>query len=169
MFFHTWMDLGKVAASALLTHPILILFLRISGKRTLAKLNAFDLVVTVALGSTLSTIILSRDVAIVEGLLALLLLVALQYCVAWLSARSERFQAAVKARPQLLFADGRPFHDVLRKERLTLEELEAAARSSGAAGLTEVSHVVLETEGSLSVIKQASKSVRGVSGARSER
>jgi hypothetical protein len=65
----------------------LIAVLRWSGKRTLAKMNAFDLIVTVTLGSTLATILLSRDVALLEGLTALVLLVVLQLAASWLSVR----------------------------------------------------------------------------------
>ena len=76
MFLQTWSDLGRIILIAVLTYPALILVLRLSGKRTLAKMNAFDLVVTVALGSTLATILLSRDVSYLEGLLALALAVS---------------------------------------------------------------------------------------------
>lgn len=57
----------------------LVLLLRVNGKRTLAKSNAFDLVVTVALGSTLATVLLSSTVSIAEGVLGMMLLVGLQY------------------------------------------------------------------------------------------
>ena len=63
----------------------LYLILRISGKRTLAKMNAFDFVVTVALGSTLATVFLSKDIALAEGLFAFALLAGLQRIVAWLA------------------------------------------------------------------------------------
>ncbi|HAD46718.1 MAG TPA: DUF421 domain-containing protein, partial [Alcanivorax sp.] len=60
---------------------------RVSGKRTLAKMNAFDLVVTVAIGSTLATIVLSKSVALAEGLLALALLIGMQFAISWSSTR----------------------------------------------------------------------------------
>ncbi len=63
--------------------------------------------VTVALGSTLATVLLSKDVALAEGLLALALLIFLQYAIAWASIRSEHFQRLVKAEPTLLLRDGR--------------------------------------------------------------
>jgi uncharacterized membrane protein YcaP (DUF421 family) len=70
--FDTWAGLAQVAVVGVLAYAGLLLLLRISGKRTLAKMNAFDLVVSVALGSTLATTLLSRDVAVAEGVLALL-------------------------------------------------------------------------------------------------
>jgi uncharacterized membrane protein YcaP (DUF421 family) len=67
-------------------------------------MNAFDLVVTVALGSTLATVILSKDVALAEGLLALLF--ALQWVVAWGSTRSQWVSELVKSEPQILYHRG---------------------------------------------------------------
>lgn len=131
----------------------LITILRISGKRTLSKMNAFDLVVTVALGSTLATISLSKDTALLQGLLVLALLVLLQLIVAWISVRSETFQKIIKARPTLLFHRGEFLEPALRQERVTQEEIVAAIRSEGISNLRGVFAVVLETDGSFSVLK----------------
>lgn len=64
MFFNAWSDIGRVLVVGGLAYAGLVLLLRLTGKRTLSKMNAFDLVVTVALGSTLATILLSKDVAL---------------------------------------------------------------------------------------------------------
>jgi len=72
-----------------LAYVALVVFLRVSGKRTLSKMNAFDLVVTVALGSTLATVLLSKDVALAEGVLAFALLISLQFVVTWSSVRAR--------------------------------------------------------------------------------
>jgi uncharacterized membrane protein YcaP (DUF421 family) len=132
----------------------LIFILRLSGKRTLSKMNAFDLVVTVALGSTLATISLSKDTALILGLLVLVMLILLQYVVAWLSVRSERFQQLVKATPQLLFHEGEFLEPALRSERVSREEIFAAIRAQGVADLRHVAAVVLETDGTFSVLKK---------------
>ena len=91
-----------------LAYVFLVGSLRVSGKRTLAKLNAFDLVVTVAYGSTLATVLLSEKVALAEGVAALLLLIALQYLVTALSVRSRAFARAVRSEPSLLLRNGEP-------------------------------------------------------------
>ena len=83
IFFQGWSGVGRVLLIGSLAYVYLILLLRVTGKRTLAKLNAFDLVVTVAIGSTLATILLSNDVALAEGIAALTLLAALQFAVAF--------------------------------------------------------------------------------------
>ena len=155
MLFDSWVGLGRVLLVGTLAYIALVLLLRISGKRTLSKLNAFDLVVTVALGSTFATVLLSKSVALAEGVLALALLILLQYVIAWLSVRSPRFQTLIKAEPTLLLHRGGFLEGAMRAERITREEILAALRASGAAQPQDVAAVVLETDGSLSVIGQA--------------
>ena len=82
MFFDSWAELGRVTVVSVCAYAALVLLLRVSGKRTLSKMNAFDLVVTVALGSTFATVLLSKDVALAEGVLAFALLISLQFAVA---------------------------------------------------------------------------------------
>jgi uncharacterized membrane protein YcaP (DUF421 family) len=106
MIFDSVGGLIRILVVAIVAYAALVTFLRISGKRTLPKMNAFDLVVTVALGSTLATVILSKDVALAEGLLALALLIALQWVVAWGSTRSQRVSELVKSEPQILYHRG---------------------------------------------------------------
>ena len=73
-----------------LAYTALVVLLRTTGKPPLSKMNAFDLIVTVAHGLTLATVLLSKDVALAEGVLAFALLVHLQFAITWLSIRSER-------------------------------------------------------------------------------
>ncbi|MEJ7744413.1 MAG: hypothetical protein WKF73_18845 [Nocardioidaceae bacterium] len=87
MWFDTWTDLGRVLIVGPLAYAALVAVLRISGARSLSELNAFDLVVTVALGSTLATVLLNGSVSLAEGVLGLVVLVLLQYLVSRLSLR----------------------------------------------------------------------------------
>jgi uncharacterized membrane protein YcaP (DUF421 family) len=145
-------DLLRILVVAVLVYPILVLTLRISGKRTLSSLNAFDFIVTVALGSTLATILLSETVSLLEGVLALVLLVVLQYVVAVLSVRWPASQRLLKSQPTLLLADGDMLPEAMRRHRITESEVRQAARGQGAGDLAELAAVILETDGSLSVI-----------------
>ncbi|MCY7376749.1 MAG: hypothetical protein LH472_12385 [Pyrinomonadaceae bacterium] len=87
MFFDDWFGLIRILIVGVLAYSALIFVLLASGKRTLSKWNAFDFVVTIALGSTLATVIISKDVSFAEGVLALGLLVGLQFVITWLSVR----------------------------------------------------------------------------------
>jgi uncharacterized membrane protein YcaP (DUF421 family) len=160
MFFDSWTGLGRVLVVGTLAYFALVLTLRVSGKRTLSKLNAFDLVVTVALGSTLATVLISKDVALAEGLLALALLVLLQFVLTWLSVRWPRVQELVRSEPTLLLYQGRFLDDAMRQERMTREEISAALRGSGVSKPENVAAVVLESDGSVSVVRHVQPGAR---------
>ncbi|WP_017670487.1 YetF domain-containing protein [Blastomonas sp. AAP53] len=155
MLFDGFYDLARVAGISLLAYVSLIIVLRLAGKRSLAKLNAFDLVVTVALGSTFATVLLSSDVAFLEGLLAFAALALLQWGVSRLSVAWPAFRNLVRSQPRLLLEDGEFLMEAANDERITQDELLAAVRSAGVGRLEDVAAVVLETDGSLSVIKRA--------------
>jgi uncharacterized membrane protein YcaP (DUF421 family) len=155
MLFDTWTGLGRVVLVGTLAYAALVAILRISGKRTLTKLNAFDLVVTVALGSTLATVLLSKSVALAEGILALALLVFLQFVITWLSVRSPGFQAFVKSEPTLILHRGQFLDSAMRAQRITREEVMAALRSNGVRDAAQVAAVILETDGTIAVVAQA--------------
>jgi uncharacterized membrane protein YcaP (DUF421 family) len=107
MWFQDWQGVGRVVLVGLSAYALLVLMLRVSGKRTLSKLNAFDLVVTVALGSSFATVLLSKDVALAEGVAAFLVLIGGQYGVAWLATRSRLVRQVVKSDPRMLLFRGR--------------------------------------------------------------
>lgn len=155
MFFDSWAGLWRVLVVGTLAYVALVGILRISGKRTLTKLNAFDLVVTVALGSTLATVLLSKSVALAEGVLAMALLIFLQFVITWLSVRSPSFQTVVKSEPTLIMHQGQFLDGAMRAQRITREEVMAALRSNGVADAAQVATVILETDGTIAVIQGA--------------
>src|SRR5690606_21833559 len=95
--FSDWAAIGRTLAAGICGYVVLIFVLRVSGKRTLSKMNAFDLVITITFGSTFASLMLSRDISLAEGLAALALLALLQYIVARLSVASEAFSGLVKS------------------------------------------------------------------------
>ena len=156
-FFDSWTVLLRTLVTGVLAYLSLILFLRVSGKRILSKMNAFDLVVTVSLGSTLATIMLNKDVALAQGALALALLIGLQFAITWSSIRVRWLRQLVTGEPALLLLRGQFLPRALRHERVTEDEVRAAVRSAGLTALEEVEAVVLETDGSFSVVKRANE------------
>ena len=148
MWFDTWSDVLRVLLVGVASYAALVVFIRVSGKRALAQLNAFDFVVTVALGSTLATILLSSDVSYVEGAIALALLLALQVIVAFLAARWHRVRRLTTASPTVLLKSGRFDDAALRRTRLS----RADVRQAGVGDLSSIAVVVLESNGGLSVI-----------------
>jgi uncharacterized membrane protein YcaP (DUF421 family) len=155
MFFNSWYGLGRILIVAFLAYFALIICLRISGKRTLAKWNAFDFIVTIALGSILATQILSKETPLLEGVLAFSFLIALQFLITKISVYSKFVRDSVKAEPTLLLRDGKFIDEALRRQRVTESEIRAAVRAKGFAALEDAEAVVLETDGSFSVIEKS--------------
>jgi uncharacterized membrane protein YcaP (DUF421 family) len=152
MWFDGWANVGRVIAVGAAAYVVMVIELRVAGKRTLAKMSAFDLVVTVALGSVLATIALSRDVSLVEGAVAITLLVTAQWVVSWLSVRTGWVARIVRAEATIVFRDGDFDAEALDRARVLRAEVDQAIRAGGFGDREQVGAVVLETDGSLSVI-----------------
>ncbi len=152
MWFDNWSDIVRVVLVGAAAYGSLMLVLRFSGKRTLAKLNAFDFVVTVALGSTLATILLNSSVSWSEGVTALLALAVFQFLVAGASAWIPGARSLVTGSPTLLVRSGATIPSAMRDQRVTDADVRQAVRQAGLGDLGRVAAVVLETDGSLSVI-----------------
>ncbi len=154
----SWPSWLTVIVVVPIAYVSLLVVLRVAGKRTLSKLTAYGLAVTVAFGSLLATVIVSRSVPLGDGVLAFTTLAALQWVVAWGATRSRTIARVVIARPTLLVCRGRVDDRAVRRQRLRLDDVRAAVRAAGHASVTEVLAVVLETDGSLSVVGAAGAS-----------
>ncbi len=152
VFFGGASGVWRTIVFGIVAYVALIAMLRLTGKRTLSKMNAFDLIVTVALGSTLASVMLNASVPLVDGLLALGLLVMLQFLITWASVRSAHVRALVKSEPTLLASDGNYHREAMRHQRVLEDEIDAALREHGYDRLDEVRYVILENDGKLSVI-----------------
>ncbi len=135
-----------------IAYVAIVFMLRISGKRTLSKWNSFDFVVTIAFGSILASILLSTKDSFGTGILGFALLVLFQYIITWVSSRSSWVQKLVKAEPALLLYKGQFQDDVMKRERVANGEVLAALRANGVSAIEDADAVVLETDGSFSVI-----------------
>lgn len=152
LFYQGFDDLKNLVIIAPFTYFALVAILRIGGKRTLSKMNSFDFIVTVALDSILATTLLSAKTSLSEGMLATGLLVLLQYLVTFTASRSRLFCQVIKSDPRLLLYNGKPLDDALKTEHIARNELLAAIRKSGHSEFDEVGAVILENDGSLSVL-----------------
>lgn len=157
MFFSSWYALLRIVVIAACGYVILIALLRMSGKRTLSKLNAFDLVITVAIGSTFSNLVVSKDTALADGAIALATLIGLQFLVTWSSVRTQVVDRLAKAEPTLLFYGGEFRENTMKRERVTKGEVLGAVRRQGIESLEQAAAVVLETGGELTVIRRSGR------------
>jgi uncharacterized membrane protein YcaP (DUF421 family) len=154
IFFDGWSGPLRILVVGVLSYATLVVLLRLTGKRTLSKLNAFDLVVTVALGSTLSSAILDRNTPLLDGLVAMGLLVLLQFAVTWTTVRQPSLRRLIRADPVLLMAGGALRPETLRRERITEDEVVQAIRDSGGRTLADADAVFLQSDGSMAVISR---------------
>jgi uncharacterized membrane protein YcaP (DUF421 family) len=155
VLFQNWDVVLRTLWIGTAAYIALILILRVSGKRTLSQLNAFDFVITVALGSTLASVLTSPNVALAEGVTALALLVALQYVATWTSVRVGWVRTAIRSQPSVLVYRGRLVDGALRRERLTEDEVRQVLRQQGHPDLETVGALVLETDGSFALLEEA--------------
>lgn len=139
----------------ILSYLILIIVLRISGKRTLSKWNAFDFVTTIALGSILATALTSTQVSLAQSVTAFIVIVMLQFVITFTSVRSRGVLKLIKSQPTLLLFKGQYRLDAMQRERVAKAEILAAIREKGMADVEQVHAVILETDGAFSVIGTA--------------
>ncbi|GAA2002010.1 DUF421 domain-containing protein [Nakamurella flavida] len=152
MFYDNLSGIYRVLIVGPLGYIWLIAVLRVTGKRTLAQLSAFDFIVTVALGSTLASMVLTKSVAWAEGAVGLAVLALLQLAAAWMSVRFTWIRRGLTSSPTVLVRDGVVLEAVLREQRITEQGVLQAMRAAGVGGTELVAAVVLETNGTLSVI-----------------
>lgn len=151
-FFGGWQPVLRIMVVGTAAYIALILILRASGARTLAQMNAFDFLVTVAIGASFGRVLTARGVSLAEAVAAFVLLVALQYIVSWLKTRSPRFESAITSPPTMLYYRGAFQRDAMRRVRVTESELRTAVRQQGTGTLQDVEAIVLEANGQFAVI-----------------
>lgn len=152
--FKDWESLLHIGLCALISYVVLFTFIRITGKRTLTKLNAFDFVVTVSLGSTLSSMILGKS-PIAEAMLALAVIIGLQFLLAYSAKKSQTIEKIINNSPTLLYYNGVFIESAMEKEIITEDEIHAEIRKYRIEHLEHVRAVVMELNGEITVIKKS--------------
>jgi uncharacterized membrane protein YcaP (DUF421 family) len=130
----------------------LVIGLRLAGKRELAQLNPFDLVVLLTLSNTVQNAIIGDDNSITGGVIGAATLLLVNYLVVRFLFRHERLDQFVEGEACVLIENGKILEDKLTQEVLTRQELEAAAHKQGFGDLKEVDRAVLEPSGTISFI-----------------
>lgn len=157
MFTLNWGDLGRIIVIGILAYIALIVMLRIAGKRTLTQLNAFDLVITVSIGSVFGTVLLDNAISIFDGMAAFFVLIALQWIFSKTTTETNKISHVIKGEASILYFRGQYFQDVMEAERIEKEEIIQAVRMQGKESLDEVEAVILESNGQFSVLSKSSE------------
>ena len=154
----SWPVIGQTVIATLLAYLGITLLLRISGKRTLTRMTAADMIVPFTLGPIMASAILVPQVSFYAGYTAFTIIVLLHILVSWLSDRSRFFQRLVRPEPTLVYHEGRKLQDAMRRERVSDSDLHEAARASGYAALDQVQSIILEADGVFNVIERQGQS-----------
>lgn len=141
-----------IIVSAVAVYLIIILYTRMFGLRCLSKMSSFDFATTIATGTLLSSTIISKDVTVLHGALALLVLYTLQFIVATLRIKFKGFKNTVDNSPMLIMNRDQILHENLKKVQLSVGDLHSHLRQAGVMNYNDVIAVVFETTGDVSVI-----------------
>ncbi len=154
IWFGSWDSIIRIICVTPVAYIATVFFLRVSGKRTLAKMNAFDFVITIALGSVLAGVALNQNFPLADGLTVILMFIGLQLLFTWLSVRVKKIKTLITSQPSLIFYKGNFQFQTMKKERITVEEIHSAARQKGHSSLMGVDMIILETTGDIAIIKK---------------
>jgi uncharacterized membrane protein YcaP (DUF421 family) len=136
----------------IIVYLFLIIGLRLAGKRELAQLNPFDLIVLLTLSNTVQNAIIGNDNSVTGGLIGAATLLIVNYFVVRFLFNHENLDRLVEGDPDVLIENGKIRHDRLKKELITMSELETAAHRQGFASLAEVDRAVLEPGGTITFV-----------------
>ena len=155
----TWADMFQLAlpvfeklARPIIIYTFLVIALRLAGKRELAQINTFDLVVLLMLSNTVQNAIIGDDASVTGGIIGAISLLVVNYLVVRFLFRRTKLERFLQGSSLLLIEHGRVLHKNLDRELISLSELTAAAHRQGYHSLEAVEECVLETGGSLAFI-----------------
>ena len=154
IFFSGWGPVLRTAVSTTASYLILVFLLRIAGPRVLAKWYAFDLIVTVALGSSFASNVLSKDTTVAQAGVGFVLLIGLQFLVSLAVLHWSPMRAIVNSNPTLVLLHGEFQDEPMRRQRVAEADIRAAVRQHGIAALEDVGAVILEADGTFSIIRK---------------
>lgn len=135
-------------------YVVVLVLVRISGKRTVGQFTPFDLIVVVLLGESVGHSMIGEDHSLLGGLMVAATLLGLNWLMGFLSARSPKFDRVAEGRPVLLARDGEVFTDVLRRHSLSEKEFDMAMRDHGVVDHGHVALAMLETSGVITIVEK---------------
>ncbi|MEX0753604.1 MAG: YetF domain-containing protein [Actinomycetota bacterium] len=145
----------EVVLRALVVYVFLILVMRALGKRELTGMTAFDLVLLIVMGDLVQQGITQEDMSLTGAFLAVGTIAVLLAAMSYLQFRWPRLRVTTEGSPVIVVRDGEPDLERIRTERLTIEDVNDAAREHGIGDLADVRFAVLEADGKFSFVKRA--------------
>ena len=152
--FHLGLPLAEKVLRPVLVYAFLVVGLRLAGKRELAQLNPFDLVVLLTISNTVQNAIIGDDNSVTGGLVGASALLLVNYVVVRFLYRHEKLDRIVEGEPDALIENGNIRMDRLERELITVAELESAAHKQGFDSLADIRRAVLEPGGSITFVSR---------------
>jgi uncharacterized membrane protein YcaP (DUF421 family) len=145
-------SLPEVVLRTAIVYLFLVAVLRLSGKRQVGQMSVLELVVILVISDAVQNSMVGDNLTLWGGLVAVVTLLTLDLALKTMARRSKPLRTAIEGEPRLLVRDGRLLERAIEAEGLEVDEVRAAIRSHGLAGVEDVRFAVLETDGSISVI-----------------
>lgn len=145
--------LGEIAVRTAVIYGVVLLGVRLSGKREVGQMTPFDLTLLLLISNAVQNAMTGPDTSLIGGIVAAATLLVLNYLVAEFSGGNRRFRRFIQGQPSLLVHDGQVLSAHMAKEHVSMDELERALREHGIASYHDVALAVLEVDGSISCLK----------------
>jgi uncharacterized membrane protein YcaP (DUF421 family) len=145
--------LGEIVLRTAVIYLVVLLGVRLSGKREVGQMTPFDLVLLLLISNSVQNAMTGPDTSVIGGVAAALTLLVMNYLIAELSGTNRRFRKIVQGQPTLLVHDGNVLNGHMSKEHVSMDELERALREHGVNNYHDVALAVLEVDGSISCLK----------------
>lgn len=154
IFFSDIEKIASIVVASTAMYVLTVALIRVSGKRSTSQMNNFDWVVTVSIGSIMSSGALLSSVTVSQAATAITVLLGLQWLVTKLSVHSRRFSNFIRAEPSILVENGQYCHSTMKRVRVTEAEIQAAIRQAGSPALDEVRWVIMESNAGMTVLRR---------------
>lgn len=145
--------LAQIALRTLTIYVLVLVGVRLSGKREVGQMTPFDLTLLLLLSNSVQNAMTGPDTSLAGGAVAATTLLLLNYVVGAISGKNRRFRKFIEGQPTLLVHDGSVIHEHMSKERVSKDELDRALREHGIASCKDVALAVLEVDGTISCLK----------------
>ncbi|MFT4198958.1 MAG: DUF421 domain-containing protein [Pseudoxanthomonas sp.] len=139
-------------------YGMVTVLMRVSGKRAVGQFTPFDLILLILIGNAVQNGINGGDNSLTGAFVMATTLIALNWMVAWGSARSVRFRHLIEGRATVMARDGQVFQDVLRRELVSESDFKKAMRQSGCEHESDIKLAILETNGHITIETKDGKS-----------
>ena len=143
----------SIALRTTVIYAVVLLGIRLSGKREVGQMTPFDLALLLLLSNAVQNAMTGSDTSVLGGIVAAATLLLLNYLIAELSGGNRRFRKLVQGQASLLVHDGKIIAAHMAREHVSMDELQQSLREHGIATVPEVALAVLEVDGSISCLK----------------